>query len=78
MNPVAFSLFGFLAEDSCFFHPIGDFFPEHWKKADVKSLMRIQDSILRCKRYKASNIGWTANAEGLMQSIAEEATKWQL
>lgn len=56
----------------------GDFFPEHWKKTDVKSLMRIQDSILRCKRYKASNIGWTANAEGLMQSIAEEATKWQL
>lgn len=56
----------------------GAFFPEHWMKADVKSLMRIQDSILRCKRYKASNIGWTANAESLMQSIAEEATKWQL
>ena len=56
----------------------GEFFPEHWKKADVKSLMRIQDSILRCKRYKASNIGWAANAESLMQSIAEEATKWQL
>lgn len=56
----------------------GDFFPEQWKKADVKSLMRIQDSILRCMRYKASNIGWAANAEGLMQSIAEEATKWQL
>lgn len=56
----------------------GDFFPEYWMKADVKSLMRIQDSILRCKRYKASNIGWAANAEGLMQSIAEETTKWQL
>ena len=57
--------------------PIGDFFPEHWKRADVKSLMRIQDSILRSKRYKASNVGWAANAESLMQSIAEEATKWQ-
>ena len=53
------------------------FFPEYWMKADVKSLMRIHDSILRCKRYKASYIGWSANAECLMQSIAEEAVKWQ-
>lgn len=54
------------------------FFPENWQRADVKSLLRIHESILRCKRYKASNVAWTANAEHLMQSIAEEATKWQL
>lgn len=53
------------------------FFPAHWQGADVKSLMRIQDAVMRCKRYKLSNVGWTANAENLMQSIAEEATKWQ-
>lgn len=56
----------------------GDFFPALWLKADVPSLIRIQESIIRCKRYKSSNLGWTANAESLMQSIAEEATKWQL
>lgn len=53
-------------------------FPEHWQKADVKSLCRIQDAVLMCRQYKNSNVGWAANAESLMQVIAEETTKWQL
>lgn len=53
------------------------FFPAHWQNADVPSLMRIEDAVLRCKRYKLSNVGWAANSESLMQTIAEETAKWQ-
>lgn len=54
------------------------YFPEHWLKADILSLCRVQDGIMRCKQYKSSNVGWAANAEALMLTIAEEARKWQL
>lgn len=53
------------------------FFPEQWKAADVQSLCRIQDAVLKCKQYRLSNVGWAANAENLMMKIAEEARKWQ-
>lgn len=58
-------------------NPEEGFLPEIWHKADVPSLMRILDGVMRCRRFKTSNVGWTANAESLMQTIAEEATKWQ-
>lgn len=53
------------------------FFPAHWLNADVQSLCRIQDAVLKCKQYRLSNVGWAANAENLMMKIAEEARKWQ-
>ncbi len=53
------------------------FFPEHWQRATVQSLCRIQDAILKCKQYKFSNVGWMANAENLMMTIAEEARRWR-
>lgn len=53
------------------------FFPEHWKQADILSLCRVQDGVMRCKKFRLSNVGWVANAESLMLIIAEEARKWQ-
>ena len=55
-----------------------DDFPPHFQAADPKDLRKILESILIARRQKAANVGWAALAEGLMQTISEETSKWQL
>ena len=58
--------------------PAPEDFPPHWEKAPPAALRRIMEALLLARRHKAANVGWAALAEGLMQSISEEARKWQV
>ena len=55
-----------------------DDFSAFWQNASAHSLRFILESILLSRRHRASNVGWAALAEGLMQTISEEASKWQV
>ena len=53
-------------------------FPPHWLEAAPLSLRRILEGVFDARRQKSANVGWAALSEGLLQTIAEEATKWQV
>ena len=55
-----------------------DDFPSPWGDAPVRSLRRILEAIFAARRQKNANVGWAALSEGLLQTIAEEATTWQV
>ena len=55
-----------------------DDFPPLWQEAPPRSLSRILEGIFAARRQKNANVGWAALSEGLLQTIAEEATKWQV
>ena len=55
-----------------------DDFPPLWRDAPPRSLGRILEGIFAARRQKNANVGWAALSEGLLQTIAEEATKWQV
>ena len=52
--------------------------PPLFQAAEEKGLTAILESILSARRQKAANVGWAALAEGLMQTISEETSTWQL
>lgn len=51
--------------------------PPHLSAAPPRSLRIILESIITARKQKASNVVWAALAEGLMQTISEEASTWQ-
>ena len=53
-------------------------FPTVWRDAPPRALGRILEGIFAARRQKNANVGWAALSEGLLQTIAEEATKWQV
>lgn len=55
-----------------------DDFPPHFRGASAADLRKILESVLSARQQKAANVGWAALAEGLMQTISEEANTWQL
>ena len=56
----------------------GEDFPPLWQDAPEKGLRVILEAILSARRQKAANVGWAALAEGLMQTISEETSQWQV
>lgn len=55
-----------------------DDFPPNWQNAGVHGLRLILEAVLTARRQRAANVGWAALAEGLMQTISEEANRWQV
>ena len=55
-----------------------DDFPDLWRDAPPQALRRILEAVFAARRQKNANVGWAALSEGLLQTIAEEATKWQV
>ena len=55
-----------------------DDFPTPWQSAPPRSLRAILEAVLTARRQKNANVGWAALSEGLMQTISEEASKWQV
>ncbi len=55
-----------------------DDFPPHWQDAPPLALRRILEGVFDARRQKNANVGWAALSEGLLQTIAEEATTWQV
>lgn len=55
-----------------------DDFPSPWRDAPPQALRRILEAVFAARRQKNANVGWAALSEGLLQTIAEEATKWQV
>ncbi len=55
-----------------------DDFPSAWRDAPPQALRRILEAVFAARRQKNANVGWAALSEGLLQTIAEEATKWQV
>lgn len=55
-----------------------DDFPPHWQDAPPLALRRVLEGVFDARRQKNANVGWAALSEGLLQTIAEEATKWQV
>ena len=55
-----------------------DDFPSPWREAPPQALRRILEAVFAARRQKNANVGWAALSEGLLQTIAEEATKWQV
>ena len=56
----------------------GEDAPSRWRAAGSESLLRILSAILSARRQKNANVGWAALSEGLLQTISEEASKWQV
>jgi len=54
-----------------------DDLPSPWRDAPPQALRRILEAVFAARRQKNANVGWAALSEGLLQTIAEEATKWQ-
>ncbi len=54
-----------------------DDFSAFWQHATPRGLRVILEGILLSRRHRAANVGWAALAEGLMQTISEETSKWQ-
>lgn len=52
--------------------------PPFWAGATEAGLRRILEGILAARRQKNANVGWAALSEGLMQTISEETSKWQV
>lgn len=55
-----------------------DDIPAPWLSAPAASLRKMLEGILQARRQKNANVGWAALTEGLMQTISEETTKWQV
>lgn len=55
-----------------------DDLPLLWQKAAPQGLENILSALLLARRQRAANVSWAAVAEGLMQSILEEASTWQV
>ena len=55
-----------------------DDLPPHWQDAPTRALRRIIEGIFEARRQRNANVGWAALSEGLLQTIAEEAVKWQV
>lgn len=55
-----------------------DDFPPAWQHATPHGLEAVLSAVLLARRQRAANVGWTALAEGLMQTILEEAKTWQV
>ena len=49
-----------------------------WHAAPASSLRLILEAVLTARRQKNANVGWAALSEGLLQTISEEASKWQV
>ena len=56
----------------------GEDAPPLWRNADPRSLRIILEAVMTARRQRAANVGWAALAEGLLQTISEEASKWQV
>lgn len=52
-------------------------FSSFWQSATPHGLRIILEAIFTARRQRAANVGWAALSEGLMQTISEEARKWQ-
>lgn len=55
-----------------------DDFPSPWGDAPPQALRRILEAVFEARRQKNANVGWAALSEGLLQTIVEETTKWQV
>lgn len=55
-----------------------DDFPPAWQHATPHGLEAVLSAVLLARRQRAANVGWVALAEGLMQTILEEAKTWQV
>lgn len=55
-----------------------DDFPPAWQHATPHGLEAVLSAVLLARRQRAANVGWAALAEGLMQTILEEAKTWQV
>ena len=55
----------------------GDDFPSAWQDAPPQALRAVLEAVLTARKQKNANVGWAALSEGLMQTISEEAEKWQ-
>jgi len=53
-------------------------FPAWWSSARPTGVRRIMDALMDARRQKNANVGWAALTEGLMQSISEEVSTWQV
>ena len=56
----------------------GEEAPSRWRAAPPESLLNILTAIMDARRQKNANVGWAALSEGLLQTISEEASKWQV
>lgn len=56
----------------------GEDAPSRWRAASSAGLLNILSAILNARRQKNANVGWAALSEGLLQTISEEANKWQV
>lgn len=55
-----------------------DDFPPAWRQATPQGLEAVLSAALLSRRQRAANVSWAALADGLMQTILEEAKKWQV
>lgn len=55
-----------------------DDFPPAWQHATPHGLEAVLSAVLLARRQRAANVSWAALAEGLMQTILEEAKTWQV
>lgn len=51
--------------------------PSFWQYAAPEGLRALLEAIMQARRERASNVGWAALSENLMQKISEETRKWQ-
>ena len=56
----------------------GEDAPSRWRAAPPDSLLNIMEAVMEARRQKNANVGWAALSEGLLQTISEEASKWQV
>ena len=52
--------------------------PPLWRSAPPRAIRKVLDGVMAARRQKNANVGWAALSEGLLQTIAEEATTWQV
>ncbi len=49
-----------------------------WEGAPPQALRAVLEAVFAARRQRNANVGWAALSEGLMQTISEEAKKWQV
>jgi DNA polymerase-3 subunit delta' len=49
-----------------------------WAGAPPQALRAVLEAVFAARRQRNANVGWAALSEGLMQTISEEAKKWQV
>lgn len=55
-----------------------DDFPALWQNAPPQAIRAVLEAVFAARKQKNANVGWAALSEGLLQTISEEATKWQV